>query len=188
LNHGNGRQADNNPIDWPYLQGSFKDMTGLAQVPMPGLQMLYVIKGMQVMEMTGVGIDKGWNFWAGNPSPLVAREWLITNWVTMESSARRNLYNSYLSNWLQKMKTFSPSQMISAGLVDAAQKQLPKNGNFSSQIWAAIPRFRYFGVDQSLINSMADWAKTIWPAGNWDSTKVSTCLLGGDGDIQCSVR
>lgn len=186
LHHGNGWQADNNPIDWPYLQGTFKWLTGQTGIPMPGLHLLYLIKGMQVMEINGKSIDQGWNIWAGDATRLTTREWYLPAWSTMAGPARQKLYNGYLSSWYQKIRTFTPAQMKAAGWVDAGQTQGPQNNPYAEALWWTIPKFRYTGVDQSVINGLADWAESIWPVGNWEVTKTATCWNVPDGDIRCS--
>jgi hypothetical protein len=50
-----------------------------------------------------------------------------------------------------------------------------------------IPRFHYLGVNQTLINSIADWAKTMWPGAAWDNTKTATCAPNGSG-VLCTTE
>jgi hypothetical protein len=48
-------------------------------------------------------------------------------------------------------------------------------GDFGAQTWYTIPQLRYAGVNQTLINQLAAWAQTVWPAANWSATTTATC-------------
>ena len=50
-----------------------------------------------------------------------------------------------------------------------------------------IPQFRYLGVDPTLVNQIADWAKTIWPNADWDATRTATCAPYV-GELRCSTE
>jgi hypothetical protein len=42
-------------------------------------------------------------------------------------------------------------------------------------------------VNATLINTIADWAKTVWPQGNWAAVKTATCAPK-NSYVRCSTE
>jgi len=64
LNDSNGQQAEQFPIDWPYVQGFVKSM-GQMVSPQAGIETMWMIKGLQILQQLGAGPQLGQG--AGNP-------------------------------------------------------------------------------------------------------------------------
>ena len=76
------------------------------------------------------------------------------------------------------MGQFTPQQFHLERSINEAQ--VPKPGqadssNWVDRVWYMIPQFRYYGVNQTLVNQMAAWAQTIWPNVDWAITTKASC-------------
>jgi hypothetical protein len=66
--------------------------------------------------------------------------------------------------------------------------QKAADGAFGDWVWYIIPRFKYFGVDPTLVGQLAQWAQTVWPNANWTADLNATCSAPSpvDGTQPCS--
>lgn len=189
LNNSNKRMGDNSPLDWPYVYGFIKAMG--YRSPQAGVTTLFLIKAMQVSE-NGRGpeihpTDSGWQWLVNDVSRLVHGDYIST-WDATPLSRRIFIHETLLQNWLNKVKTFTPQQFY-ANTAEAAKPdevvRALSDGKFGERMWYAIPRFKHFGVNQTLVNGLADWAKTVWPNNNWNTLKTATCT--GDNHVRCTT-
>jgi hypothetical protein len=177
LNNSNKQQADWHPIDWAYTYGFLNAMSQLSS-PQAGLRTLWLIKAFQISN-SGRGPDLGTAGWQPTLNDLV---YLVENesyyeWQGVPSSTRIAISEGMITSWLNAVTQFTPQQFYTGGFASPTVNPVPGNpfGAFADKVWFWIPRFHNIGVNQTLINSMADWAKTVWPNANWDATKSATC-------------
>ena len=52
---------------------------------------------------------------------------------------------------------------------------VPRLTVLGGQIWYMLPRLRFVGVDPSLTYAISQWARGLWPAGNWNLNDAATC-------------
>ena len=91
LNDSNGHQQDHHPIDWDYSNGIIKDL-GALSAPQGGIQTLWMIKGLQVLQEAGTGPQlgiEGWQPAVSQISLLVTTEWNYQVWRGVDPSHAR---------------------------------------------------------------------------------------------------
>ena len=195
-NSGYHHQVGTVPLDWPYVYGFIKDINWHSSTSGDGrdgaaeamLQLAWLVKSLQVSSGTPAAGSDGWHMGNNDPSILINSAWgEIWNNTTQET--RASLSQAYLQAWLNKVKTFSPQNFYQGGWTSS--NYIPsgnQDGQFADKIWAMIPRFRFLGVDPNLTDQIAQWAKTVWPAANWDRDKAASCSFqyAGSTVIQCS--
>jgi hypothetical protein len=177
LNDSNGQQQDHYPIDWSYVYGFVKDMGGLSS-PQAGMHTMWFIKGLQ--EDNPLTPDAGLEGWQPNLPyllSLIRMEWVAEDWTGVSPATRIPVLESATRAWLSEVTRFTPQQFYKGGW--ASPTEVPARGapfgDFGAQIWYTIPQLRYAGVNQTLINQLAAWAQTVWPAANWSATTTATC-------------
>jgi len=189
LNNSNKAQIGTSPIDWGYVYGFIHEM-GLNDSPgQTGMNYLWQIKALQISN-NGIGPDKtdgtGWSWLVNDPTHQVAQEPKAESiWPATSPATRTALYEGSIRAFLDVVETFTPQQFYTGGSADPNALPVPGSmyGRFEDRIWYAIPVFRYFGVNQTLINEFASWAKTLWPLANWSLTTSDTCWQGNSGIV-----
>jgi hypothetical protein len=178
LNDSNGQQQDHFPIDWTYVYGFIKDMGGLSS-PQAGMHTMWFIKGLQ--EDNPLTPDAGLEGWQPNLPyllSLIRMEWVAEDWTGVSPATRIPVLESATRAWLSEVTRFTPQQFYKGAW--ASPTEVPAHGmpfgDFGAQTWYTIPQLRYAGVNQTLINQLAAWAQTVWPAANWSATTTATCV------------
>jgi hypothetical protein len=157
-----------------------------------GLLNLWMIKGIQISN-NGIGpqnVGTGWNWFVADLSRHVVPS-MRSVWAGTPSSTRTAISNGIVQGWLTEVQQFTPQQFYAGGY-SATRLPVPAqydSSNFEDRVWYMIPQFRYYGVNQNLINQLAAWAQSIWPLGNWAATTTATCApASGDPTvINCST-
>ena len=192
LNDSNGQQQEQYPIDWPYAEGFVKGLGSLVS-PQGGIETMWMIKGLQVLQQAGTGPQLGLGGWqpaVSQPSLLVTREWIDDVWTGVDPATRTAIATGLLQSWLQQASQFTPQQFYAGGWTTATAVPVP-GGNaydnvFPDWVWYMIPRFSFIGVNSTLVGQVAQWAKTMWPNANWTSDLNATCGWQDTYTIQCS--
>jgi hypothetical protein len=164
-----------------------------------GLSYLWQIKALQisnngltpVISAANPGAGPGWGWQVNDPSLQVGQDPAARSiWTGTSGATRIALYEGSLRAFLDVVEKFTPQQFYAGGEADPAVAPTPGQqfGAFGDRVWYAIPLFRYFGVNQTLINEFANWAKTVWPLGNWDQTTVASCFPLPGGNITSSTE
>ncbi len=169
------------PIDWGYSYAKIADLSQVASKPQTALMTLWQTKGSQLSN-NGYGPDNGngWQWQVTDISRLVTPA-LRSLWTGTPLATRTAIYQALVDNWLSEVSKFTPDQFYHSahdGVVSPTQvpaKFLPDSPNFVDRVWYMISQFKYYGVNQTQINQLAAWAKTIWPLGNWAATTTATC-------------
>ena len=190
LMHSKKEYTAQSPIDWSYTHGF---VTGLGRdvAPSAGLHYLWLIRGLQ-NSSNGKGPDLfpyGWNWGVNDPTIQMHPE-VRAMWNDTAPSTRVALAEGYLRAWLSQVKKFTPEQFYTSRLADPTSVPVPGrySGDYVNRFFYAIPQFRYVGVSQTIINELADWAKTIWPQANWEVTKTASCRTADSGQIYCNTQ
>lgn len=175
LNAGNRHQQGSDTIDWQYTYGIMKDLTNLSGAPI-GLQMFaFMTKGIQNTD-NGIGPDNpsnGWNPYGAGDISLLVNSDFDGLWKQVAPSDRTALLQATLQNWFAKCQQYTPAQYYAGGIADP--NYVPTGfyyGLWADRLYYMIPRYRSLGVDGTLLNSICDWAATIWPLGNWAAIKM----------------
>jgi len=192
LNNSEYQQSGNSPIDWGYVYGMLGPLSYTDSLPQTGLLNLWMTKGMQI-ENNGIGpqrVGTGWNWLVADLSRQVSPG-MRSIWTGTPASTRTAISNGIVRGWLTEVQQFTPQQ-FHAGGYDPTRLPVPHqpdSSNFEDRVWYMIPQFRYFGVNQTLINQLAAWAQSIWPLGNWAATTTATCTAdsGDPTVIGCST-
>jgi Domain of unknown function (DUF4082) len=177
-----GNWVERNPVDPPYWMGKGKTLVQAGGAPDGVRLMLSQQKFYYGRARTGIGPDqpqKGWHLDHEIPSWLVDRDWAPTM-AELSSQDKAKVFTAFVKTWFDKTKTFTPAQYYAGNTKDSNygdQNYVPKSapnaqaGPYPDRIMFMIPEFRAQGVDGVLLNQICDWAKTVWPRGNWDSLK-----------------
>jgi hypothetical protein len=194
LDDSNGQQHDHDPIDWGYTFGFVLDMGTLGPNTYDGaLLAMFMGKAVQIIN-NGFGPELGYEGW----DPLVAGlNWMfippanLYEWPSVTPAERTALMQGILRGWLAEVQQFTPQQFYTGGWASPTVNPVPfgdPNGQFSDWVWYVIPRFKYFGVDPTLVGQLAAWAQTVWPNANWTADLNATCSAPStvDGRQPCS--
>ena len=195
LNDSNGHQQEQYPIDWPYANGFVQNL-GMLVSPQGGIQTMWAVKGLQIMQQAGTGPQLGTGGWQPvitQISQLVTPEWIQTVWTGVNPTTRTAIATGLVKSWLQQASQFTPQQFYAGGWTTATTVPEPGgsayNGVFPDWIAYSIPRFTFIGVDSTTVTQLTQWAQGMWPAANWTAIMNSTCSWENNipnGTIQCS--
>ncbi len=181
LNDSNGLQSYQYPIDWSYANESVLGLGGLSS-PQGGIQTMWMIKGLQVMNQLGKGPDQagnGWQPFVTQPAWLVTPEWNLNVWSGVDPSTRTAIASGIVQSWFSQVSQFTPQQFYTGGWTTATAVPVaggnPYDNVFPNWVWYMIPRFNFIGVDPTLLGQLAQWAQTVWPNANWTADQNATC-------------
>ncbi len=181
------------PIDWGYTYAKLNDLSKFDSPPQAALYTLWLAKAFQLSN-NGFGPDKNWRWLVTDVSRLTTPAFRQL-WLQIPAATRTAIFQGFVNEWLTEVQGFQPSQFWNS-LTGINSTQVPAHFApdsplFVDRVWAMIPRFRYFGVNQAQINQMAAWAKTIWPAVDWTPLTTATCgpepLPGDQTVIVCNT-
>jgi hypothetical protein len=195
LNDSNKQQHAQGPIDWGYMYSFIWSMSTL-QGPTAAVHIMWLTKGLQELN-DGFGPQLGIQGWAYNDvdiAQLVLPQDNEIEWAGVPTATRVALINGLLSAYLAQVTQFTPQQFYTGTWASATENvatlQNPNGGgyqDFGSSIWFAIPRFKFLGVDPTLLGQLAAWAQTVWPASNWTADLNATCTAAQvNGYMACS--
>jgi hypothetical protein len=176
LYNGNRKHITINPVDWPYIYGHLGSLNRLSGAPEAMRLTLSMVKAMQNSD-DGIGPEdtsRGWDpFRFADVSRLSGDPWAPL-WKDTPADVRAHVMQAVLEAWFDKMREYTPQQYYSGHVADPSEAiDGNMNGSVGNRIYYAIPRFRGAGVDDALLDRIADWAKTVWPKGNWDQLKTA---------------
>jgi len=192
LDNSEYQQNENSPIDWAYVYAKIGNDLSNNDTAQAGLFTVWMTKGLQISN-NGIGPDKfpntGWNWSITDISRLITPA-TRTMWVGTPASTRTAISNGFVQAWLAEVQQFTPQQFWAGGINSSALPIhfAPDSPNFEDRVWYMIPQFKFFGVDQTLINQMAAWAQTVWPNGNWAATTSATCWEDNSSVVRCSTE
>lgn len=171
LNNSNKTQEGTSPMDWPYSYGTIRNIS--KTTPQASILFLWIIKAGQVSE-NGIGPEvpsKGWNFGV-NGIPITFHFDTVPNMYSELSTTERNAVLGLLwGNWVQKVRTFSPSQIYAGGETNAREVPVGPmyaDGNLPSRIFNSLYHLSAWGINPTATQDLRSWARTVWPAFlNW---------------------
>jgi hypothetical protein len=195
LNNSNKQQHDHGPIDWGYSYSFVWSMSTLVS-PQAALHTMWLTKGLQISN-DGFGPELGTYGWAYvyvDIAQLVLPQDNHYEWAGVPNTTRVAIINGLLRGYLALVSTFTPLQFYTGKWAspteNVATLQSPNGGgyqDFGSGIWFMIPRFKFLGVDPTLLAQVAAWAQTVWPASNWTADLNATCTAAQvNGYMACS--
>ncbi len=197
LNNSNHAQIGTSPIDWGYVYNFITSMSGIdGPGGQTGLQYIWQTKALQISN-NGIGPDKTngtqWYWQINDPSLQIRQQpGAASIWNGVSSATRAALYNGSLRAFLDVVEKFTPQQFQAGGMNLAALPVLggitAMNGSLEDRVYYSIPLFRYFGVNQGLVNEFASWAQSMWPAANWSLVTNDTCLPLTSGLVTCATQ
>ena len=172
-------------VDWQYVYGMLNGLSMSDVKSQASLFTFWLVKALQTSQFDGDPSKgtAGWHPGINNPS------WLIypgvdSMWTGYSPSQRTSMMQGYLKAWFAKVQTFTPLQWYAGGWAKPTDIPIPDlNTALGNALYFEIPQFRYFGVDGTLLNQIADWAKTVWPLGKWEALKSAPCALNNAGNV-----
>ena len=191
LNDGNGTAQGTWPIDWGYALGfpsndlTWDNQTSQSRFADASLLILWLVKGLQAKDRQDP--SNGWSLVETDPADLVNFPAIASIWNESSTSTKLQMINSYLGVWLRKVQTFTPQQWYASGNANPIFLLDQSGSLYSSRIAHALPRFRFVGVDSTLLNQLTSLAQTNWPAYNWSAALNAPCSLSAIGEILCTI-
>lgn len=195
LNDSSGDYSYQYPIDWPYANGALEVIANDVP-PKAGIQSLWMIKALQVLQQNGKGpqfAGDGWEPNAAQLSLLVTLEWNSGVWGGVDPSTRAAIATGIVKSWLASATQFTPQQFYAGGWTTANARPVPGGSAtdtvFVDWIWYTIPRLAFIGTDPTVVANLAQWAQTMWPSANWTADLHATCSWANNvpnGVINCS--
>ncbi len=180
-NHSDG--ADRNgqrPLDWGYVHGTITEMqrANSSRTPVNGLFTLWLVKGMQISDNTLGPSAPGSEGWsprtAADLSRLVAPG-NMPGWAGMTRDERKVILETLLSSWWNKTRQYPVSEWLNGGASRTETLNGFYDGTLGNRIWYMLPHFKYHGVNPALVDTIADWAQTVWTQADWSQVKRATC-------------
>lgn len=183
-NAGNRQRQGNNPVDWGYLPGRTIDLlystAGHVDVVRLTAQL---VKGMQEQD-NGVGPQGNFGFAPNGMSDLAMlgtpffrsnTDYNANAWKTAPAGTRAQVLTAYLGAYFDLLRKFTPQQYYQqdgyGGIAQPNEDPSVYTNKLGFKLYSIIPYYRQIGVDGTLLNNMCDWAKTVWPKGNWAKLK-----------------
>jgi hypothetical protein len=192
-NHADGAdRTSQRPIDWGYVHGFIKELsrTPAGPTPVAGLLTLYLAKGMHTADNTlkpNAPYGAGWTpRSAADLSRFVVPD-LTPGWSDL-TAERKAILEVFLSTWWDKTRQYTVDDWRNGGGATTTEViNGAYDGTLGNRLYFLLPQFKYYGVNPTLINTIADWAKTVWPQGNWAAVKNATCVSKGTY-MRCSTE
>ncbi len=176
VNSGNRQPAASYPVDWGYLYSFVMNLNQSSTAPGALRLTSLMVKAMQNAD-NGIGPDdylNGWNFKdAADISKLTLGGRWAGLWQGIDTKTQRAIVTAVVQTWFDKARQYTPAQYYASEIVDPNELpgNNPEGGPWIDRMWYMIPNMRALGVDGTLLNSICDWAQTIWPHANWASLK-----------------
>jgi hypothetical protein len=194
LNNSNKEASCINPIDWGYFYSILSNRSSYSP-PQAALYFTMLTKALQISQNgTGpqVGCNGGWMWQANDPSVLVAlpNQNMQTDNIFsgLSSTTTATLVNSYMTQWLAAASQYSPQQYYT-GSFTTANESIKGGffGGWAARVYYMIPHLEYQGMSPALAQQIANWAATMWPGNNWNSTVTASCSVSSAGFVGCST-
>lgn len=187
------QQCGSSPLDWGYTIASVGNVTQYASVPQAMSLLTILLKGLQISQNgkgPEVGCTGGWNWRNSIPSTMVTREYTFI-WKELPTATRAALLNAYVGAWFAVAGSFTPAQYYKGLWTTAAEPVSPgfAASNFASGVAFMIPHLHYWGLNDTLTNSLVTWAASMWPNNgyNWNQITTASCHTDSLGYVQCST-
>lgn len=195
---GTGRQPIcDHPVDWGYMWGFLSTMSKPPRnTPQAALLLLNMKKALQTSsnsaspaegcmgwQLDGVAISP-----ANSISRLVNDSDFSTMWIGYSVADRAALATAYTTSYVREFTRWPASAFIAGGFTSATEKVEPGygDGNSASRHAFAVPRLKYIGVPDAVLQPMIDQCKRIWPGySGWDRLLAATCRPESTG-LSCS--
>lgn len=89
----------------------------------------------------------------------------------MSPTVTGQVMTAILQAWFSKVRVYTPAQYYQVGYTTASFVPIDDwwDPVWGDNVYAMIPQFRAEGVNGTLLNSICEWAATVWPQGNWSS-------------------
>ena len=186
-NAGNRQRAGNNPVDWGYLPGRTIDLLYSTTRHVDIVRLTAgLIKGMQEQD-NGVGPQGNFGFAPnGMSDPAILglpffrtggdnTDYNAGAWKAAPAGTRAKVLTAYLGASFDMLQRFTPQQYYQedgyGGIAQPDEDPSIYNNRLGYKLYTTIPTYRAIGVDGTLLNSMCDWGKTVWPKGDWAKMK-----------------
>ncbi len=144
-------------------------------------------------------VGDGWWLWHVSPirfhSPFPRSNYdqkrqMMLTLDDVEPGLHATVMNALLAAFLEKSTTYAPERWQRGdgpGRLDPAD-YVPTawdgsgyefdEAHHANVIYRVVPRLREVGLDDALVNDLADWGASLWPGGDWDAVKVDPADRG----------
>jgi hypothetical protein len=112
---------------------------------------------------------------SGDLSRMVAPA-SMPGWTAMTRDEQRAIMEAVLSTWWDKTRQYAVADWMGSGGANTTEIITGHvDGSLGNRLWYMLPHFKYHGVNPLLVNTIADWAQTLWPQAHWAEVKNATC-------------
>ncbi|NND72402.1 MAG: T9SS type A sorting domain-containing protein [Rhodothermales bacterium] len=178
LNSGNRNGVSIRPHDWKYHYGHIGDIMKESGRREPMRHLKAYAKNMQMADNRyGVGTANGFYLRHVTPSRMVGTPGAKNPFEDLDSATRRAVTEPILRALVVKLLEHDISEWSRQtglyGIEPASTVPTPGNGfdtsTYIDHFYHAIPVFNSIGVAPTLLDSLATWAESAWPLGDWHS-------------------
>ena len=184
-NDGEGTQSGHGPMDYGYVYG-FVRVVFADEAQLPGIMELMElqIKDLQEVTLTATGPQAGaigWHPESTSPENFLLA-YMLPLWSGTSPAQQTTIMQAYTQFWFDQASQYTSQQYYQGGWATPTENPATDaySLTFGGQLWYMLPRLRYFGVSNTLIDQISAWAATIFPQGNWALNNTASCNpLGG---------
>lgn len=194
------------PVDWPYQNRHIQELAIRSNVEDPMRYITSLLKMYQVRDNGAGPTNKGWTMRNVHPFWLYSgREGdnsLMEKLDDYQGNFRNRIVASFLKEWIKVSNQFDEEWIRETPSSTGSEKwhQLDPidykptgdvNSTFTfragskhaDNLFKLIPLFRDHDLDCNTINNLIDWAKKMWPKGDWNSLADCNSELAIDSNI-----
>jgi mono/diheme cytochrome c family protein len=178
-NDGQGTQTGHDPIDYGYALAFVRAV--FTQAELPGIMELleFQIKDLQAVTLNGTGPQAGplgWHVTSTSPQNMMVF-YVMPLWSATSPAQQTTFMQAYTQAWFDQASTYTPQQYYQGGWATATENPATDSwsGTFGGQLWYTLPRLRYLGVSNTLLDQISAWAAKILPQGNWSLNNTASC-------------
>ena len=178
-NDGQGTQSGHDPLDYGYALSFVRAV--FTQAQLPGIMELleFQIKDLQGITLTGTGPQVGALGWhPTNTSPEnIMVFYVLPLWSATSPAEQTTLMQAYTQAWFDQASKYTPQQYYQGGWATAAENPATDSWSMTvgGQLWYILPRLRYVGVSNTLLDQISAWAAKVFPQGNWSLLNTASC-------------
>jgi hypothetical protein len=186
INAGNRDPLEHSPMDWKYQFGHIGDFSSHSGVTSGTRLVATYIKLLQMTDNEdGLG-SAGWYIRHVHPywfvEGLAAETGVNIAWSTFTTEEIRQISEKMLRSFVVKNLEFPIGAWPRGDGLDELEpasyqpevwsgngSMLKDRFNYADNFYRIVPFMYEMGVAPSLIDSLAQWGKDLWPLGDWDS-------------------
>jgi hypothetical protein len=164
-----GNRTTFRQMEWQYMFYALMNLSRLSG-KQDGMRLtLLITKGMQESDngIKPTTANTGWSPEQFGDVSRLGDPGFAPVWAATQPAVKTSILQAMLGAWFDKTVQFTPQDYYNGGLANPLYIPQAYGVKFGDRVWDMIPNFRKLGVDGALLNSVANWAVTVWPNANW---------------------